>query len=125
MPIPSLGGQGSTMALGVPRDISSKQFMKYQTNKYLDAMNEQVFKPRGLYAAIMSFEPDSPHAGAVVDVTTNFVQAVDRRLPLGRGYAKRFRTSSGATRGETELPHAAPLEFPDLRDLPEHQRANR
>ncbi|KAJ9607996.1 hypothetical protein H2200_008075 [Cladophialophora chaetospira] len=123
IPIPSLTVQVSAIALGAALDISSKQFMKYQTNKYLDNMNEQIFKPRGLYTAIMSFEPDSMQSGEVVDVNTNVVKSFGSRI--GNHYSERLRTSSGTTHGEFELPAAAPLVFPDLSELPEHQRTNR
>ena len=123
IPIPSMIGQVSAMAVGTAVQISSKQYTKYQTNKYLDNMNEEVFKHRGLYVAIMSFEPDSSQAGEVVDVNTNRVTASAGRI--GGIHSERFRTSSGTTHGEFELPQAAPLVYPDLNELPENQRTNR
>ncbi|KAK4943152.1 hypothetical protein LTR10_017176 [Elasticomyces elasticus] len=121
-PIPSMAVQVSALALGVALEISSKQFMKYQTNKYLDRMNEEIFKPRGLYTAIMTFEPGSFQAGEVVDVNTNVVKSFGDRIGIK---SERFRTSSGKTHGDVELPEAAPLVFPKLNELPDDQRKNK
>ncbi|KIV79222.1 hypothetical protein PV11_06792 [Exophiala sideris] len=122
IPIPSMAVQVSALALGVGLEIASKQFMKYQTNKYLDKMNEEIFKPRGLYTAIMTFGPGSFQAGEVVDVNNNVVKSFGDRIGIK---SERFRTSSGKTYGDVELPEAAPLVFPKLDELPDHQRNNK
>lgn len=122
IPIPSMAVQVSAFAVGAALEISSKQFTKYQTNKYLDNMNADLFKPRGLYAAIMTFEPDSPSAAEVVDINTNTVQGVSG---IVSSRSSRFRSSSGKTYGEIQLPEAAPLVYPDLNELPEQQRTNK
>ena len=121
-PYTKLGFQVSICALGAAIDVSSKQLMEFQTNKYLDNMNEQLLKPRGPYVSIMSFEPDSTHVGEFVDVNIHIVQSGGSRISGHR--SEGFRISSGTTHGELELPQAASLVFPDPNGLPEDQRAN-
>ena len=127
IPIPDLTIQLSTIALSVALDGSLRQFAKYQTNKYLERANEQIFEKRGLYAMIMTFEPTSMNVNEAIDVNTHVGHTVGHTVgsEVRTHRSNRFRTSSGTTRGRLRLPEAAPLVFPDLSELPEYQGASR
>ena len=82
-------------------------------------MNERLFKPRGLYAMIMTYKPSSTAADEVIDLNQNITKAVGTRYD---GHGSKFHSSSGKTRGELQLPEAAPLIFPELDALPDEQK---
>ena len=84
-------------------------------------MNEKLFKPHGLYAMIMSYKPSSSQVSETIDVNANTTNAVGARAGGGRSS---YRASSGKTRGAEQMPEAAPLVFPLLRDAPEAEKVN-
>ena len=92
-----------------------------ETNKFLDTMNNDLFRPHGLYAMIMCYKPASSQASEVVDLNDATNQAVASRAG---GDGAKFRTTSGKTTGIAELPAAAPLIFPYLQAAPEAEKIN-
>ncbi|OAP57580.1 hypothetical protein AYL99_08318 [Fonsecaea erecta] len=101
-------------------ELSRRQYVKYESNKYLDNMNENFFKPRGLYALVMAYKPDSDDLVQNVDMNTHLVTSIATR-DSGRG--SRFADSAGSSR-EIEIPESAPLIFPELDALPEGEKEN-
>jgi hypothetical protein len=89
----------------------------FRTNSFLDRMNNEFFKPRGLYCLIMTYKPESSDTHASVDIT----QAISSSMnPASSGMKQTFknmRLSAGKTYGELEMPEAAPLIFPALDQL--------
>ena len=88
------------------------------SNNYLTEANERFFKPRGLFCLVMSFRPNDVPKGdvSVSSVDTSNAAALKWLDPSKTGIrmkAANFRTSSGVTRGELELPETAPLIYPD------------
>ncbi|KAI9735710.1 MAG: hypothetical protein M1818_006318 [Claussenomyces sp. TS43310] len=81
-----------------------------QINKYLQRMNEELFKPRGLYALIMTYAPSTSSADVPVDMNANILSSVAGR---DSGQRSKFRSASGKAH-EAELPESAPLIFPSL-----------
>lgn len=102
-------------------EAGRRLYVSHSTNKFLDSMNEKLFKPHGLYAMIMSYKPGTSKISENFDVNANVNLAVDARLSGGRS---NFRASSGKTRGGAQMPEAAPLVFPLLRDTPDAEKAN-
>jgi hypothetical protein len=47
---PNIMIQAAAFAIHLSVEASRRGYTRYQTNKYLDTMNEKVFKPRRLYA---------------------------------------------------------------------------
>jgi hypothetical protein len=88
-----------------------------RTNGFLDRMNEEFFKPRGLYCLIMTYEPDSTATHACVDITQTISSSLTPASSNMRQTFKNLRLSSGKTYGELELPEAAPLIFPALESI--------
>jgi len=84
-------------------------------------MNEELFKPHGLYAMLMTYKPNSDDADLTVDVNTNVLKSVYAR---NGGDRSKFRTASGKTHGDAELPESAPLIFPALEAADPERKKN-
>lgn len=84
-------------------------------------MNEELFKPHGLYAMLMTYKPNSDDADLTVDVNTNILKSVYTRNGDDRS---KFRTASGKTHGDAELSESAPLIFPTLEAADPEQKKN-
>jgi hypothetical protein len=80
-------------------------------------MNNEFFKPRGLYCLIMTYKPDSTETHARVDITQTISSSMNPASSSTKQTFKNLRLSSGKTYGELELPEAAPLIFPALDSL--------
>src|SRR5271154_1812185 len=96
---------------------------RYRTNKFLDRFNDEYFKPRGMYAMIMTFKPDRPGDRVLnIDIMTDGTGAAlvkSLTPPSGtatglREQTRKVRLSSGTTKGEFSLPAAAPLIYPAI-----------
>ena len=102
-------------------EAGRRMYISHETNGYLDRMNEMLFKPRGLYAMIMTYKPGSSDASSLVDVNTHITDSVAARQGGGRS---NFRTASGKTHGEAEMPDAAALVFPKLQAAGDEEKRN-
>jgi hypothetical protein len=83
-------------------------------------MNEKLFKPRGLYALIMTYKPDSSSAFEVVDLSTSTAKAVAVQERGGTG--SKFSSAAGTTNGEAQMPETVPLTFPFLESAGHEQK---
>ncbi len=87
------------------------------TNSFLDQVNEKLFKPPGLYCLVMSYRPEAVPTGDVamepVDTSKAALKWLKPPTSSFKMYAGNFKSSSGTTRGEIELPETAPLVYPD------------
>ena len=104
------------VAAGTAIEIQKRQ----RTNTFLDQINEQMFKSRGLYAMIMAYDPTAERP---VDVRQmDPMEIVSKRdNHEGSQWKNHLKTTSGTTYGETELPESAPLIFPALDEVAEMQ----
>lgn len=84
-------------------------------------MNETLFKPYGLYAMLMTYKPDTSAASVQIDPATNMIKAVYARNNADRS---KFRSASGKTQGEAQLPESAPLIFPALEAADPEKKKN-
>jgi hypothetical protein len=85
----------------------------YRTNKFLNKINEQFFRPRGLYCLIMTWNPESPNHVENIDLNATIAS----RTTAESGMSSKFRSSDGNTYGDWQLPETAPLIFPALDKL--------
>jgi hypothetical protein len=85
-------------------------------------MNNEFFKPRGLYCLIMTYKPEDTKSHSRVDITSTITSSMTPASSTTKQTLKNLRLSSGKTYGEIELPEAAPLIFPALDSLPEDER---
>lgn len=109
----------TSIAIQVASGTAQELQARYRTNTFLDQMNESLFKPRGLYAMIMTFKPERPTERYF---NTNINDATTAALtksitPPTSGLntqLRNIRLSSGVSKGEMSLPESAPLIYPAL-----------
>lgn len=92
---------------------ANEMHARQRTNSFLDAMNNQFFRPRGLYALVLTWNPDDGNHTSMVDMTSTISKSIDPQTGESKTRNK-FHTSSGNTYGDFEFPEAAPLVFPAL-----------
>lgn len=80
-------------------------------------MNNEFFKPRGLYCLVMTYKPDSTATHERVDINKAITNYSNPASSTMRQTMRNLRLSSGKTYGELELPESAPLIFPTLERL--------
>ncbi|KAL4777273.1 hypothetical protein BDW60DRAFT_660 [Aspergillus nidulans var. acristatus] len=86
-----------------------------KTNAYFDKINEEFFRPRGLYCLIMTWEPESDTTFRRFDLKTAISTAVERGGPGTLNKLKhKLKSSHGKTHNELPFPESAPLVFPKL-----------
>lgn len=108
---------GAAMITSVVVSIAVGACIKHQesqrTNSFLDEMNEKIYKPRGLYAMIMKYNPNANTTLDVQQMDTSSL-IVSRATHENDFFRK---VASGETQGELEMPEAAPLVFPALDEV--------
>lgn len=102
-------------------EASRRTYIHYKQNKYLDVMNEQFFKPRGLYCLIIKYKPSSDEPIEEVDLDHNIARTIEQRDGQSK-WKNLFSAASSTTKHEAEIPEAAPLVFPQLDSLDEQQK---
>jgi hypothetical protein len=112
---PCLPVTAAALAIHISIEASRRAYVHYNTNKYLDSMNDRLFHPRGLHAVIMKYNPSSTSATEVIDMNSTITRAVSSRIDPAHRSA--LHMSSGTTRSDLQLPTAAPLIFPALDSL--------
>ncbi|KAI1775543.1 hypothetical protein F4818DRAFT_52937 [Hypoxylon cercidicola] len=99
-------GLAVQIAAGVYKETQGR---KHQ-NDFIVRMNEELFRPRGLYCLIMAYRPDSgknsTRQGTVTQLDINATGTQANRN-------NRYRSNDG-TMGPIEFPASAELIFPDL-----------
>lgn len=88
----------------------------------MDQMNEQLFKPRGLYALIMTYTPDA-HEKPIGTQQMNINEIISGRQKPSWNVKGRPLTK-GDTYGELELPEAAHLVFPGIDQATQEKLVN-
>lgn len=108
---------GAAMITSVVVSIAVGACIKHQesqrANSFLDEMNEKIYKPRGLYAMIMKYNPNANTTLDVQQMDTSSL-IVNRATHENDFFRK---MASGETQGELEMPEAAPLVFPALDEV--------
>ena len=109
------------MAVSTAVQIAAGTAIEVQTrtraNFYLNQMNEKLFKPRGLYALVMGFDPEAKQAISFgqIDLATQSIVKYDlkgNQQSKWKQFGMNMRQASGTTHGEIEMPECAPLIFP-------------
>ncbi|KAL9535577.1 Burnettramic acids biosynthesis cluster protein [Sphaerulina musiva] len=127
-------------AAQVAASVGAEVQSRARTNDFLDRMNEELFKPAGLYCMIVKYKSDADMQqkssslinlirAERVDVTTTnqTIAKYTRTTASGDGDPTRnsmsmsmsnriqnLRLASASTRGTAMLPDSAPLIFPDI-----------
>jgi hypothetical protein len=132
---PSVIAMAVTTAVQIAAQTGQEIQSRQRTNSFLDKMNEELFKPAGLYAMIVKYKSDQEVrqdatsllarfgvSGSKVDFNTNqAIAKYDRSLSDESSGSrsmtdrmKNIRLASGQTRGAIHIPESAPLIFPDI-----------
>ncbi|KAI9683967.1 MAG: hypothetical protein M1820_010906 [Bogoriella megaspora] len=93
--------------------------VRSRANFYLNQMNEKLFKPRGLYALVMGYDPDATQAVSFgqIDMATQSIAKYDlqsNEQSRWRRFGQDMRSRSGVTNAEEDMPVCAPLVFPSV-----------
>jgi hypothetical protein len=109
----------TAIAIQVASGTAQELQARYRTNTFLDQINESLFKPRGLYAMIMTFKPERPterYFNTNINDATSAALTKSITPPTSSLNAnlRNLRLSSGVSKGEMSLPESAPLIYPAL-----------
>jgi hypothetical protein len=106
-----------SIAVGTANTVAEELQVRYRSNGFLDKANEEIFKPRGLYAMVMTWAPDKPDDLVMgvdtADPTTTALLKDSTTTSSTKQLLRRLRTSSGTTT-EAQIPECAPLIHPVL-----------
>lgn len=100
----------------ITTQVSLQAHSRSKTNAFLNKMNAEFFRPLGLIAIVMTWQPSRP--GEVVTQVTldkSLEQATQQASATGGGISNRIQASHGTT--NFEWPESAPLVFPTLDKL--------
>ena len=118
-------GFGISLAVGLAIQMSVKVAMDLQsrsrTNSFIDKMNDEFYRPRGLYCLIMTWSPETSDPSSVFDLTSTISSKPTSNSSGPSNFVKKFSNSSGKTYADMEFPEVAPLIYPALDDLAEQQ----
>ena len=116
-----MGGNGQSA--GHTPEVFTYTDNYYRTNLFFDKVNEQVFRPRGLYCMVMTYSPESSSPYARCDLNSTITKSIDQSISnnMLEKLQHRFKVSHGATHGEIPFQETAPLIFPGLDELAEQQ----
>jgi hypothetical protein len=117
--VPNPIAMATSVAIQVASGTAQELQARYRTNTFLDQMNESLFKPRGLYAMIMTFKPERPterYFNTDINDATSAALAKSITPPTSslNVHLHNIRLSSGVSKGEMSLPESAPLIYPAL-----------
>lgn len=131
--------QAVAVAIHISLEMSRRGYVHIKQNTYLDKLNDSYFKPRGLYAMVVKYQPKnqssnpfssslgSGQAGQepieLVDVNRNINEMVEKReADAGKFWKGLLKATAGKTTHEEEMPEFAPLIFPYLDTLSEAEK---
>ena len=89
---------------------------RQRTNTFLDLMNERLFKPRGLFAMVMTFQPNAQRPVTAAQMGPSELISKWTKADTQQ-WKKTLRASSGRTYGAMELPESAPLVYPAIDEV--------
>ncbi|KAF3767517.1 hypothetical protein M406DRAFT_345484 [Cryphonectria parasitica EP155] len=110
-----------SIACKIAADAAAEVHSRSKTNKFLDTVNEDFFRPRGLVAILMTWKPSDP--SMLTDVDFNLGSKISSATSTSEGQQgstlgklrHRMQASSGTS--SFEFPETAPLIFPALDEL--------
>ena len=109
----------TTIAVQVAAGTAQELQARYRTNTFLDRINASLFKPRGLFAMIMTFKPERPteryfNTNINDPTSASLTKSLTPPTSSLNTSMRNIRLSSGVAKGEMSLPESAPLIYPAL-----------
>ncbi|PYI09129.1 hypothetical protein BO78DRAFT_363218 [Aspergillus sclerotiicarbonarius CBS 121057] len=108
-PLPSLISTAISTAIMVATTIAIETQGRYRQNKALDKLNDEFFRPRGLYCLVMTWDPTSSSARTNLDVKTTIQNTMNSQGKMSH----KLQSSNGVTNGMESM-QTAELIFPGL-----------
>jgi hypothetical protein len=91
-------------------------FFLCRYNSFLDQINDDFFRPRGLYCLVLTWNPESDETHTSVNVTETIASSIAHPSGVFQTTNNSLRASMGNTHG-IEFMETAPLVFPALDHL--------
>ncbi|KAL6720248.1 hypothetical protein ACLMJK_002169 [Lecanora helva] len=112
--VPTLSAQIASMVVQLSAGAAMITQSRHRVNTFLDEINNTFFRPRGLYAMLMTYKP-TRHSwtSAPTDITQSIAKSADPE-GLSHKFTNNLKFSGGKSHTEIEIPKAAPLIFPAL-----------
>jgi len=118
----SVAPHGGAVLAGTVAQVIVGAAMEYQRRKrshsYLDQINEQLFKPRGLYAVVMTYVPNAPRPVTSEQVNMNDLLTGKQRYNTSIPGLKLVKEESY---GEPELLDSTSLVLPGIDEVAKAQ----
>ncbi|KAH8690787.1 hypothetical protein BGW36DRAFT_432572 [Talaromyces proteolyticus] len=108
-PLPFAISTAISMAIMVATTVAIEAQSRYRQNKALDRLNEEFFRPRGLFCLVMTWDATSFNARTNVDINTTIQNTMDSQGRLSH----KFQSSNAITNGMESM-QTAELIFPGL-----------
>ncbi|BCS17812.1 uncharacterized protein APUU_10640A [Aspergillus puulaauensis] len=108
-PLPSAISMAVSTAIMVATTIAIETQGRYRQNKALDKLNDEFFRPRGLFCLVMTWDSTSLDSRTNANVNTTIQNTIDSQ---GR-MSHKFQSSNGVTNGMESI-QTAQLIFPGL-----------
>lgn len=114
----------TALAVHTSIEAGRRLYISKKTNSYIDEINAYYFQPRGLYAMIMTYKPDSKDSSSTLDFDTATATAVDTRHNTdSKPSTQDYKSSSGKMLNQ-QIPECCPLIFPELERASGEQKQN-
>jgi len=114
--VPNVYVMAVTTAIQFAAGTAAELQRRYRANTFLDQLNENLFKPRGLFAMVMCFKPNATRPMEVAEIDADALVAERETAPSNTLAAtgRKLKVAQGRTYGEVELGEVAPLIYPSL-----------
>ncbi|KAI1880321.1 hypothetical protein JX265_001942 [Neoarthrinium moseri] len=103
------------MSLQIAAEIYNETQARISQNSYLRKMNDELFRPRGLYCLIMAYDTNSRHGGVRGDAHCNTDNLIPEETNQVQDIMCRFRSTDGAA-GDANFPASAALIYCEPKD---------
>lgn len=114
--LPTAISQAVSIAIAIAVDITKNMQSRHRHSYVLDQLNTDFFRPRGLYALILTWNPESSDTHVSININETVAQNLSSPQTLFEKAKHSFRPSMGNTVG-TAFSETAPLVFPVLDSL--------
>ncbi|PMD34289.1 hypothetical protein L207DRAFT_468538 [Hyaloscypha variabilis F] len=119
MALPTGISQAASLALMIAVKVVSNMDSRKRYNSFLDKINDDFYRPRGLYCMMLTWDPESPDLQVGVNtaaVDSMIASNVKPPEGIAQKTVHKLRPSMGKTNGVC-FTETAPLVFPKLDEL--------
>lgn len=116
MALPTGISQAATLALALTVNVAKNMQSRHRYSSILDQMNDDFYRPRGLYAMVLTWNPESDD----IEVGINLNETIGKNITPPEGIVQKTKHSLRPSMGNTNgvaFTETAPLIFPALDSL--------